>query len=495
LPAVAMDARPVALAVAALWSLHPLQTAAVTYIIQRAESLCGLLYLLTLYCFVRSVDSPRPASWRLAAFAACLAGMGTKEVMATAPLMVGLFDRVFVAGSWREAWRQRRGFHAVLMATWLLLGALVWSADNRGGSAGFATAVGAWPYLLTQCHAIVHYLRLALWPAPLVFDYGTPLFATIGAVLPQALLLLALLAGTAWALVKKPALGFPGAWFFLILAPSSSFIPVATQTIAEHRMYLPLAAVMILLVFGLRVLLGPDRAVIVCLGLALAGGGLTASRNRVYHSELALWSHTVAHRPQNARAHANLGVALVETGQLTEAVAQFEEALRLEPDNAAARLNLCDTLTTLNRAAEALTHGEAAVRAEPRSAGAHHNLARVLARLGRTAEAVNHYEVARQLEPAAVDVAEGLAAAHYALGNQAAARSDFAGAIGHYRRALAASPDHLAARANLGNALLVSGHLVDAIGEYREVLRRNPGDARVQENLMRALEMQRASAR
>jgi len=517
LPRFAADALPLALAVAAVWALHPLQTAAVTYIVQRAESLMGLFYLLTLYCFVRAsapslcgpasllappsesaskLAGPREGSrpWFVLSFICCLLGMGTKEVMASAPLLVLLYDRTFVAGSWRETWRQRGRFHGALMSTWLLLALLTLNAEGRGGSAGFSTAVAWWEYALTQCVAITHYLRLALWPHPLVFDYGTSLYRSLGAVAPQAALLLLLLAATGWALVRKPALGFLGAWFFLILAPSSSFVPVATQTMAEHRMYLPLAAVLVLLVFAARRLAG-RRTVIVLLALAAGFGVLTARRNLVYHSELALWADTVAHRPENPRARTNLGVALIEAGRPAEAADQFTEALRLEPGDAAAHLNLCDTLTTLDRAAEALPHGEAAVRLEPRSPAAHHNLARALARLGRTGEAVIHYEEARRLEPDAADVAAGLTAAYYDLGNRAATGSDFTGAIARYRQALALSPDYLPARNNLANALLIAGEVDEAITLYRELLRRSPGDRRVQENLARALELSRAPRR
>ena len=500
-----------AFTLAALWALHPLQTESVTYIIQRAESLCGLFYLLTLYCFVRGFQTvggalspdlvrepsghkapptvPSSNTWLTLSFLTCLLGMATKEVMASAPLVVLLYDRTFVAGSWRETWRQRRRFHAILMATWLLLAALVFSAENRGGTAGLGTAVPWWDYALTQAGAIVHYLRLVLWPHPLVFDYGTPVSSLQVAALPLVLIGL-LLGATLWALAKKPVLGFLGAAFLLILAPSSSVIPIATQTMAEHRMYLPLAAVLGLLVAGLHRLAG-RRALVALLVVAAVSGGLTAARNRVYHSELALWSDTVAHRPENPRAHTNLGVLLAEAGRLDEAVAQFEATLRLEPANAAAHLNLCDTLTTLNRPAEALPHGEAAVRLEPGAASAHHNLARALGQLGRMEEAVTQFEEARQLEPDAADVATGLAGALYTLGNQAAGRRDFDGAIARYRRAVAVAPDHLPAHANLANALLMTGQVEAAITEYREALRLKPGDKRLEENLQQALAMRR----
>jgi hypothetical protein len=137
-----------------------------------------------------------------------------------------------------------------LASTWLVLIFLVITAHGRGGTAGLGNGISPWSYALTQCVAIVHYLRLCLLPWPLVFDYGTALAHGVAAVLPCALVVLGLVAATAWALVWRPALGFLGAAFFAILAPSSSFVPVATQTMAEHRMYLPLAPVAVLVVLG-----------------------------------------------------------------------------------------------------------------------------------------------------------------------------------------------------------------------------------------------------
>jgi hypothetical protein len=70
--------------IALLWELHPLQTECVDYIVQRTESLMGLLLLLTLYCTLRGSESARPGKWYLAAIASCVLGMGSKEVMVSA---------------------------------------------------------------------------------------------------------------------------------------------------------------------------------------------------------------------------------------------------------------------------------------------------------------------------------------------------------------------------------------------------------------------------
>ncbi|MGA3008404.1 MAG: hypothetical protein ABSE59_11000, partial [Opitutaceae bacterium] len=255
--------------VALLWTVHPLQTECVTYVIQRAESLMGLFYLLTLYCFVRSTEYRRQETgvrsqdigdlrseggsvtssalqsfsfsafrWRLASALCCLLGAACKEVMVSAPLMVLLYDRTFVAGSFRAAWRQRRKYYFTLAGTWLLLGYLVIATGGRGTSAGFGLKVPWWSYALTQFRAIVRYLRLSFWPHPLVFYYGTTLATRPAEIIPYALIVLLLAIGTVFALWRRPAIGFLGCWFFAILAPSSSIVPVVTETMSEHRMYL-----------------------------------------------------------------------------------------------------------------------------------------------------------------------------------------------------------------------------------------------------------------
>ena len=180
-----------------------------------------------------------------AAVVACALGMGTKEVMATAPIVVLLYDRCFLAGSFREAFRRRWPMYVGLAATWAILGALViaypWGAATGAGF-GLAEA-GPWEYARTQPGVILNYLRLSFWPSSLCFDYSWPIATSAGQIIPAAAVIAALLAATLWALRRAPALGFLGAWFFLILAPTSSFVPIITEVAAERRMYLPLAAV------------------------------------------------------------------------------------------------------------------------------------------------------------------------------------------------------------------------------------------------------------
>jgi tetratricopeptide (TPR) repeat protein len=477
----------VSLAVAALWMVHPLQTESVTYVVQRAESLMGLFYLLTLYCFVRGAEchllNDKPGGWKAAAWQACsvvfcLLGMATKEVMVTAPLMVCLYDRTFVSGGFTAAWRRHGRLYLGLAATWLLLGYLVISTEGRGQTAGFGTEVPWWAYALTQCRAVVHYLRLAAWPHPLSLDYGTMVVRDVALVAPQALLLALLAAGTVIALWRRPVLGFLGTWFFGILAPSSSIVPVATQTMAEHRMYLPLAALIVLAVLGMHRLVG-SRSLLLFLGLAAGFGWLTAQRNHDYRSEIAIWSEPAA-QPGSSRARCSLGIALVDAGRLTEAAAQFAEALRLDSQNAEAHAGLGGILAQRGNLAEAVAENEAALRIDPGLAVAHNNLGNALLGLGRAAEAVVECTKAVQLNPRD-------ARAHYNLGYALLQSGRTTEAIGGFQEALRLKLDSADLHYNLGNALIQAGRIAEAIPQYEAAVQRAPDLAPAHGNLANAL--------
>ncbi len=467
---------PIAFAAALLWTLHPLQTESVIYSVQRAESLAGLFYLLTLYCFIRASASPAPWKWYPLSIGACLLGMATKEVMASAPLIVFLYDRTFVGGSFRAAWR-RRWFYLGLALTWLLLGYLIVRTGSRGGTAGFGLDAAWWAYALTQCRVIPHYLGLSLWPHPLIFDYGIELIKNPWEAAPYALLLALLVAATVIALWRRPAVGFLGAWFFLILAPSSSVVPVATQTMAEHRMYLPLAAVLTLMVAAIHAVTGRG-SLLLFLGLASGLGWLTLRRNTDYRSELILWGDTVAKLPDNVRARCNLGVALFQAARLPEAIAQYEAALQIQPDSVEAHNNLGNAFYQSRRVPEAEAQFREALRIEPRSAKAHYNLGTLLVQFGRTPEAVAEYEEALRVDP-------GYADAHNNLGNVFFQLGRLPEAAAQYELALRSRPDMAEAHNNLGSVLLELGRMAEARQHYEEALRIRPDYAKVQENLRR----------
>ena len=475
---------PIALAVALLWAVHPLQTEAVTYVIQRTELLMAFFLLATLWSFVRSLESPRPGAWQALAVAACAAGMASKEAMAAAPLVVLLWDRVFAAGSFREALRRRPLLYGGLFGTWLLLGALIVATPSA--TIGFGHAhLTAWDYAWTQCGVILHYLRLTVWPHPLVIDYtGWPIARSVAVAAPAAALLLVLLVATAWALVRHPALGFVGAWFFLLLAPSSSIVPIVSEVAAERRMYLPLAAPILLAVLGadaaltrfaradLRRALGA-----VLLGLvAVVLAALTVRRNADYASEVAILSDLVAKRPDNARAHYHLGVLFERASRLADAERAYAEAVRADPHYGPAQLNLGVMRARQGRVGDAIAGYRDAVAQNPRDASLRNNLGVMFASRGELDEAIAHYEEALRLRPDYPD-------AHANLGNALRDRGRALEALPHYEASLASRPGHAGTHLNLGLALARLGRTEDARRHLERALALNPQSTRAREAL------------
>jgi tetratricopeptide (TPR) repeat protein len=379
--------------------------------------------------------------------------------------------------------------YLALAATWVLLAYLVVTAGTRGGTVGIGTGVAWQSYALTQLQAIPHYLRLSLWPHPLVFDYGTGLVSGFTEVLSGALIVTVMLLGTLVALRRWPSVGFLGVWFFAILAPTSSVVPVASQTIAEHRMYLPLAAVIAMVVvgafaFGKRVLRDRQGVVLGCVASATVVtlfSFFTIQRNRDYHSALTIWQDTVAKRPDSPRAHSNLGIALRERRRLPEAISQYEQALRLQPDYAEAHYNLGIALLQLGQPQAAIEHWEQAVRIKPDLAEAHYNLGNALLQAGRAQEAISHLEQALRVKP---DLAE----AHHTLAVALEQTGQIQQAIQHYEQALRINPDYAEAYNGLGNASLRAGRLHEAIEHYEQALRIQPNLADAHYNLALALE-------
>ena len=478
-----LDARPrrwhdlFAFAVTGLWVVHPLTTQAVTYIIQRGESLASLFILLTLLAAARSADERQAHKllWTLVAIACCALGMMSKQIVAATPLLVVLYDRSFTFASWRAAFARRWKLYAGLAATWLILAATVGFgrellADDN--SVGFASqSASPLDYLATQSRVLPHYLRLALLPIGQCFDYGWRIDRFSASHLPTlgALGLLVLGAlGAAW---RGHWLGFVGLACLSILAPTSSIVPLADAAV-EHRMYLPLAGVLVVLVAVCHALLrrfvsaspsvsrvGPIAAL--CVAMLLTA--LTIERNMIYHSRAALWRSVIALRPANPRAHSNLGKALRLEGASHEAIAHLREALRLEPDFAMASYNLGAELTVVGKPRDAIAALTHSLTHRPGYKFTHFQLGLAYATVEEHDQAIAHYRAAIELDP-------DYHLAHYNLAGLHAKRDETNACITHLREAVRIEPQFALAHYRLGHMLRATGQYDQAAAHLRRCI-------------------------
>ncbi|HOW60069.1 MAG TPA: tetratricopeptide repeat protein [Candidatus Omnitrophota bacterium] len=403
------------LTAAMFWLVHPLQTHAVTYVIQRAELLAGFFYFATLYAFLRSLGSQRQVLWQTIAIFLCALGMLSKEVMVTCPVMIYLYDRCFVEKSFVRPFKKRPWFYTGLVLTWGILILLQWSGPRSQTANIHFPFYTPWLYFKTQIGVVCHYLRLSVWPYPLVLDYTGWKFAlSLKSVLPQALILFSLVVLTLWALIRRPLLGFLGAWFFIILSPSSSFVVLLSDVVAEKRMYLPLLAVVVFLFLVADWLLGwagrcrawsDSRLRKIFIGFVtlviLGSMGLTFSRNQDYQSNLSIWLDTVRKRPDNGKAWNNLGLAYTEKeGWASEnALRSYAEAFRVDPINFYAHCNYANALMQRGEFEEALQHYQLAVSLNEKIGVAHFNLGILYRILKRDDEAIQEFTKAIRIDP------------------------------------------------------------------------------------------------
>lgn len=419
-PHLGSAATSLSLAIALLWLVHPLQTEAVTYVVQRVESLMGLFVLLALYCSIRAADSTRSRLWTGAAILSAALGVGSKEVAALVPVLVMAWDWVFLAsvpaGRVRASaiWRVRWPLYAGLVATALLL--VIFEQGARPKSVGlWLDGWTPWTYLLTESGVLVHYIRLACWPSPLILDSYWPMVTSLGDVAAPVALLALLAALTVTGLARRNPLGFLGAWFFVILAPTSSVLPIATEVAAERRMYLPLAAVIALAVVCAYLVsqfllarfaadrmrrpvgLAAGALLLSCIALLLGIG--TRARSLDYATDEHIWRDTIRKQPTNARARAALGADLAIAGRYQEAETELLVALSLDASRAETLSNLGAAEFALGKLDASITHLERAVALRPEYIDAHRNLAEAYRARHQDALAVWHFRRVLEARP------------------------------------------------------------------------------------------------
>lgn len=331
----AVQATRLGIAVATIWVAHPLAGEAVAYATQRSTLLASGFLMVAMWSSLRAAASPQPLRWRTLGVLAVACGMASKEDSVTAPLLLVAWERAFVLPSWASL-RTRSGYVIALAATWAVL-AFCMANGPSNPTVGYATVppATAWQWLLTQAGVLVHYLRLVVVPYPLRGAYDWSVVTSLGAAILPGLAILALVLVTARLLAIRPTAGFCGALFFLLLAPTSSVMPIITETVAERRMYVPMLAVLVpLVLLGERLLRSKHAqrwSPILVVAAAVGLGLLSRQRVAVYADPVTFWSDVFEKRNPAERGflaaliRCNLATGLHDAGRVDEAITLLEE--------------------------------------------------------------------------------------------------------------------------------------------------------------------------
>jgi Flp pilus assembly protein TadD len=433
--------------------------------------------------------------------------MASKESMVVAPLVVLLYDRAFEFASIRDAIRARTHLYAGLAATWIEFGAFLWQQPRS--TAGLFTAIDPWTYLLNQSRMIVGYLRLSVWPDPLLLDYGLPRALAIRDVVPEALVVVLLIIAAGVALARWPRIGFLAAAFFLTLAPTSSVIPIASEVGAERRMYLPMAALAVLAVLAGRWLV--DRVVAQSvrrpgststsrLGTYVRAfaGGLTAMvlvalavrtlyRNAEYARPISLWRTVVERRP-HGRARMALATELIAAGDHAAALAQLRDAVGDFPD---ARYALGTELVFGGQIDDGIAELRQFIQARPQHPNripARTLLAQALGLQGKFAEAAEELRPILKMLPDSESV-------HTQLADMLSRAGKHDEAAAEYRTLVVSRPEDPSIESKLAATLLAAGRLTEATGHFQKALQLDPRSAVLNRSLAEVYVRQNDSAR
>lgn len=475
-----------AFAVAVIWLVHPLQSESVDYLAHRDSTLMGMFYLFTLYCIVRAATgTSRGTGWLIAAVVCCALGMGSSAVMITAPIVALAFDRIYLSASISELMKRRGWMYGGLCAAWLLpiasgLVKSVLDASQTGATVGFGVkGVSAADYLMTQPGVLLNYFKLSLWPAPLCVDYDWNLVRSLwesGAI--AIVVVAAVLMWTIVTMIRRPTLGFIGFWFFVVAAPTSSLIPNVVP-LAEYRMYLPLIAIIVLIVFGahsfLRDLVGRKSAggavlgFVILLPIAAALFAVTAQRNTVYASELVMWEDVLAQRPDNPRAMTAVGAGYLDRGKFDEGESLLRKALELSPNSGEAHYQLGRRYSLQQMYEPALQEFQNALVLGRIDADLYDHMGEAATVLGKYEESTDYLKKALGLDPNHVS-----ALMHYGNALFHLQRADEA--LKEFKHVLDLDPNNVEALKQYSLMLSVAGRTKEAIAACDKALALRPDD-------------------
>jgi tetratricopeptide (TPR) repeat protein len=352
----------IAVAAAAVWLLHPLQTQPVAYAYQRIELVVSCFGLAMFATFLKAAASPRPGRWLALSAVFCGLAMASKESAAAFPPVVLLYDWLLRAGSLREVARRRGWYFLALAASYGVLAAVLVAERHRYPE--FAAASDAAPplvrsvlYAVNQATVVGWYLSLVIWPAGQSLDHGTVLRRDLlGAdawlFLPVAAVVVAL----GWAVRarrRRPLAAFAVLAFLLLLSPTSSLLPVHDVCV-EHRMYLPSLIPVAAVVASIARVVPPAAFRIVMVVIAGLLCGVTAARLTVYRSPLTLWEDAVRKSPGSTRALSRLGTEYSLLDRHDEAISVCMRAVERDPESAIVRAALAAALINAGRMPEAI---------------------------------------------------------------------------------------------------------------------------------------------
>lgn len=399
-------------AAALIWLVHPLQTQAVSYIVQRMTSLCALFFIFSLFLYVRG-RLAQSADKRFFLFCgsvlSCVLAMGSKENAVMLPFFILLYEWFFFQDL-RMAWLLNNKKYLFGVGLLLVIVPLLFTGNEpwRVIIEGYGTRDFTLPErLLTEFRVIFLYLGLLVFPHPARLSLEHDVLLSTSLVNPITTLpaIAALLGAVVVALLMAPKYrleSFCILWFFGNHLVEGSILPL--ELVFEHRNYLPsMMAVFLLVIVVDRFITNRKMLFFLLCILVVVFSFWTYQRNFVWHDRVSLWRDCVEKAPNLARTHNNLAVALKSRGKFEEAIFHYRETIRLDPGFVEAYYNLGNIMMLKGNLFQAVQYYQQAVLLNPGLVVLRMSLANALFDSSRFHEAGKQYQQILVLEPANVE--------------------------------------------------------------------------------------------
>lgn len=446
----------VALLTSLLFIVHPIQTEAVTYIISRSSVLCTTFYLLSIYLFikargeVRTTTSVFPSGRGYLIFSIFFFPLAlfTKEIAATLPLVLFLYDYIFLFRHKSESLKERFKLALYYLPFWLILILFLILKYRLSGTLGNPEfSRGLYSNLLSGLHVMVGYLNLLFFPHNQSGDPNFPASTSLRE--PAVLFSIAIIAMTIIIALRQykkiPLLSFGIVWYFIALFPTSSIVSLQ-DVMAEHRAYLPSVGffltmgVLITRFFesragGLFIRSSSLRMMGVLILILMIFSLGTTKRNLVWSGNINLWKDAVKKAPLKDRVHANLGLAYEQRGLLDEAITEYKKCLRINPVNVEAIFDLGNAYNKKGWLDKAIDQYREAISLDPQHTKSHFNLGIMLYKKGVNYEAIKEFEETLRLNPRYAEAHSNLGVVYY---NNLKENEK---ALFHFRHALRLNPN------------------------------------------------------
>ena len=466
-------AREISLISGMFFLVHPVQTEAVTFVVQRLTSLTTTFFLLSIFYYVKArlLFNDRQTNSKynylfnfVFSLFFCVLAMKTKEISFTLPVVLIIYECFFFDGPYRI----RAFFLLPFLFTLLIIplslinvrapiGKVLTDINNVSR---VQTDISRGDYFLTQLSVIVTYIRLLFFPINQNLDYDYPVYRSLfqPRVFFCATSLLFLLGISLWLYLRSRrtasaalrGISFGIAWFFITLSVESSLVPIE-DVIFEHRIYLPSVGAFVSLAMGAFVISrkwNRTACILVLVFITVVLSIATYKRNLIWRNDLVLWSDNVKKSPSKARPHYNLGSAYLLRGLTDKAILEFRDAIKIDPGYSDAYLNIGVAYASLGAEEKAMEALHKAIQLNPSDSESYYNL--------------------------------GLLYSNKGFGHLA---------IEQYQKSLLLNPESVNARNNLGIALAESGRIDEAIDQFQAGLKLFPGDEELRKNLERAYEL------